>query len=198
MAPRHAFRVYPDDGEGRSPLTFFKFWNRRDGGNNDKEIGAGPDDGHGLFLCDRRLGGRIGSSKCQQHRGCQRIGRRRWRHHRGCREASDPVRLWRCAVAASSQAAVDQLIGSGWEFAITPYLWASGTKAKIDTPQGENIKVDESFTDILDALKFAMMGAFEAKHGRFVSVHDLMYLSLGSSARGDGDHRPDTGQGECR
>jgi hypothetical protein len=74
--------------------------------------------------------------------------------------------------------------GSGWEFAVTPYLWASGAKVKIETPQGENFKVDESFGDILGDLKFALMGAFEAKHGRFVSVQDLMYLSLGSSADG--------------
>lgn len=90
-------------------------------------------------------------------------------------------------VASASSLAATQSTssgGSGWEFAITPYLWASGAKVKIETPQGENIKVDESFTDILDDLKFALMGAFEAKHGRFVSVQDLMYLSLGSSAAG--------------
>jgi len=88
--------------------------------------------------------------------------------------------------AASSLAAAQSTAssGSGWEFAVTPYLWASGAKAQIETPQGENLKVDESFIDILGDLKFAMMGAFEAKHGRFVSVQDLMYLSLGSSADG--------------
>lgn len=73
---------------------------------------------------------------------------------------------------------------SGWEFAVTPYLWMSGTKADIDTPQGESIKVDESFIDILGNLKFAFMGSFEAKNGRFVAVQDLMYLSLGTSADG--------------
>jgi hypothetical protein len=89
-------------------------------------------------------------------------------------------------VTASSLAAAQSTSsgGSDWEFAGTPYLWASGAKAKIETPQGENINVDESFTDILGDLKFAMMGAFEAKHGRFVSVQDLMYLSIGSSAHG--------------
>jgi len=89
-------------------------------------------------------------------------------------------------MSASSLAAAQSTSsgGSGWEFAITPYLWAAGTKAKIETPQGENINVDESFTDILGDLKFAMMGAFEAKHGRFVSVQDLIFLSLGSSADG--------------
>jgi len=88
--------------------------------------------------------------------------------------------------AASSLAAAQSTAsgGSGWEFAVTPYLWMSGTKVDINTPQGEDIKVDASFIDILGDLKFAMMGAFEAKHGRFVSVQDLMYLSLGSSADG--------------
>jgi hypothetical protein len=87
---------------------------------------------------------------------------------------------------ASSLAAIQSTNpgGSGWEFAVTPYLWASGAKTKIETPQGEDIKVDQSFGDILDDLKFALMGAFEAKHGRFVSVQDLIYLSLGTSADG--------------
>jgi hypothetical protein len=87
-------------------------------------------------------------------------------------------------VAASSLAAAETTGsgGSGWEFAVTPYLWAAGMKAKIETPQGEDIKVDESFTDVLGDLKFAFMGAFEAKHGRLVSVQDIIYLSLGSSA----------------
>jgi len=74
--------------------------------------------------------------------------------------------------------------GSGWEFAVTPYLWAAGMKMNIDTPQGEDIKVDESFTDILPDLKFAFMGAFEVKHGRFVSVQDIIFISLGESADG--------------
>jgi len=89
--------------------------------------------------------------------------------------------------AASSLAAAQSTAsgGSGWEFAITPYLWASGMKVDVDTPQGEHISSDVSFGDILGDLKFAMMGAFEAKHGRIVSLQDLMYLSVGSSASGD-------------
>ncbi len=75
--------------------------------------------------------------------------------------------------------------GSGWEVSVTPYGWLSGMKADIDTPQGEHIEVDESFFDILDALKFTFMGAMEARHGRFVTVHDVMFMSLGTSAGGD-------------
>lgn len=101
-------------------------------------------------------------------------------------EAADSSDYRVAGIAASSLSATQSTSsgGSGWEFAITPYLWASGTKVDIDTPQGESIKVDESFFDILDDLKFAMMGAFEARKGRFVMVNDLMFLSLGSSADG--------------
>lgn len=101
-------------------------------------------------------------------------------------EAADSSDYGLAGVAASSVAAAQSTGsgGSGWEFAVTPYLWASGTKVDIDTPQGESIKVDESFTDILGDLKFAFMGTFEVKHGRFVSVQDIIFLSLGSSADG--------------
>ncbi len=102
-------------------------------------------------------------------------------------EATDSSDYRVAGVAASSLAAAQSASsgGSGWEFAVTPYLWAAGTKVDIETPQNEDIKVDESFFDILDDLKFAFMGAFEVKHGRFVSVQDIMFLSLGSSADGN-------------
>jgi hypothetical protein len=74
--------------------------------------------------------------------------------------------------------------GDRWEFTIAPYLWASSMKADISTPQGENVQVDESFTKILSAIKFAFMGAFDARKGRFVTVHDLIFLHTGSSTKG--------------
>jgi hypothetical protein len=99
---------------------------------------------------------------------------------------SDPstYRVATAAAATATAASSTQPSGSGWEFAVTPYLWMSGTKVDIETPQGEDIKVDESFTDILGDLKFAFMGAFEVKHGRFVSVQDIIYLNLGTSGSG--------------
>jgi hypothetical protein len=106
----------------------------------------------------------------------------------GAAEAADPSTYRVSGIAASAAASVAAQSassgGSDWEFAVTPYLWMAGTKADIDTPQGESINTDESFFDILDDLKFAFMGAFEVKHGRFVSVQDMMFLSLGSSADG--------------
>ena len=71
-----------------------------------------------------------------------------------------------------------------WEVTVAPYLWASAMKVDIATPQGENVEIDESFTDILGAIKFVFMGAVEARRGRFVTVTDLIFLSTGSETEG--------------
>ena len=73
---------------------------------------------------------------------------------------------------------------TNWSFAFTPYLWAASTHAKIKTPQGETIRVRQSFRDLLSDLKFAAMGTFEARRHRFVVVSDLIYLHLGAGASG--------------
>lgn len=72
-----------------------------------------------------------------------------------------------------------------WEVTITPYVWATGLTLDVDTPQGEQVELDDSFTDILDNLKFTGMGALEARHGRLILISDLIFLSTGSSEEGD-------------
>jgi hypothetical protein len=73
---------------------------------------------------------------------------------------------------------------SGWEVSVVPYVWASAIKADVTTPQGENIDIFESFTDILGKIKFVFMGALDARHERFVTVQDLIFMSLESSDEG--------------
>jgi hypothetical protein len=73
---------------------------------------------------------------------------------------------------------------NGWVFISTPYLWASSSKTQLTTRQDENITVKDSFFDLLKDLKFALIGASEARHGRLVLLGDLMYVSLGTSANG--------------
>lgn len=74
--------------------------------------------------------------------------------------------------------------GDGWEVAVVPYIWASAVKADIETPLGENVEIDESFTDILGNLKFVFMGAMDIRHDRFVAVQDLIFLSMESKDEG--------------
>lgn len=72
----------------------------------------------------------------------------------------------------------------GWHFAVTPYLWAPKISAEIDPVQDGSVDMDTSFTDILSNLKFAFMGAFDARNGRFVMLGDIIYLHVGSEADG--------------
>ncbi|HEU0311460.1 MAG TPA: hypothetical protein VFR36_09610 [Sphingomicrobium sp.] len=86
--------------------------------------------------------------------------------------------------SASDETAATGAGDDDWEVTVVPYGWLSGMKLDIDTPQGEQIGVDESFGDILDVLKFTVMGAMEERKGRFVAIQDLIYLSTESKGEG--------------
>lgn len=71
---------------------------------------------------------------------------------------------------------------SDWEFSAGAYLWMAGLKGDVGvSTEVQPIALDFSFGHILDALKFATMGTFEARKGRFMGSADLLYLSLGGS-----------------
>lgn len=71
---------------------------------------------------------------------------------------------------------------SDWEVGVSAYFWASGMKGDVRAVEGtEPAKVDLSFGDIFDSLKFAGMGTLQARHDRFVMVADVGYVSLGAS-----------------
>ncbi len=75
---------------------------------------------------------------------------------------------------------------SGWQFSAAPYFWMSGLKGDMGVVEEvEPVAVDLSFFDILDALKFALMGTFDARNGRFVATADIFYLSMGTSKNVD-------------
>ena len=89
------------------------------------------------------------------------------------------------AVAHSAEQEAANPGNDGWEVIVVPYLWASGMKADISTPQGEGVDIDQSFTEILSDIKFTFMGALQARRGRFVTVQDLIFLSMESKDEGD-------------
>ncbi len=82
-------------------------------------------------------------------------------------------------VAWSSPSAAQE---APWEFAITPYLWASGMKAKVSPPRAASSHtVDVKFKDIIENLDgVPVIAAGEIRKGRFGLVADLMYLPLES------------------
>ena len=69
---------------------------------------------------------------------------------------------------------------SGWDFAVSPYLWAPGINASVGTALG-TVGVDKSSSDVLSDLDLAFMGAFEARNGRWGLIADLFYAKLSQS-----------------
>ncbi len=70
----------------------------------------------------------------------------------------------------------------GWRFrgSLYGYLPSLGGSASVPTePNGVPINVDAD--QILDSLKFMLMGAFDAHNGRWGAFTDLMYFNLGAT-----------------
>jgi hypothetical protein len=86
--------------------------------------------------------------------------------------------------SASTEGAPAETGKTKWEFINIPYVWATSSKSTFTTRQGESVTSKLSFFDLLGDLKFGLMGAGEAKHGRLVLTSDFVYGHLGSSASG--------------
>jgi hypothetical protein len=64
-----------------------------------------------------------------------------------------------------------------WQFQFSPYFWLAGLHGTGGIGN-RTTEVDESFSDVFDALNFAFMGTFEARKGKFISLTDLEYVSV--------------------
>ena len=71
---------------------------------------------------------------------------------------------------------------SDWQFAMHLYGWLSDLEGDIRAAGDvEPAEVDLSYGKVLDHLKFAAFGAFEARKGRLIFLSDLTYAHLGAS-----------------
>ena len=78
----------------------------------------------------------------------------------------------------SSESPVPQTVDPDkWQFQVTPYFWLAGLHGTGGVGN-RTTNVDESFSDVFDALNFALMGTFEARKGKFISLTDLEYVSV--------------------
>jgi len=57
----------------------------------------------------------------------------------------------------------------------------SSLKGDMGVGGAEPVGVDLSFGDILSHMKFALMGTFDARHGRFVASGDMLFLKMSAS-----------------
>jgi opacity protein-like surface antigen len=71
--------------------------------------------------------------------------------------------------------------GTDWTFDFTPYIWGAGMSGKVEAGALPTINVDMSFSDILDNLDAGLMGAFEARKGRWGFLFDAIYMKLKDS-----------------
>lgn len=69
-----------------------------------------------------------------------------------------------------------------WQVEVTPYLWLTALKGDTQIGAGPVAKTDMSATDVLNILDFGLMGALEARKGRWSVLLDGMYAKLSDSA----------------
>ena len=79
-----------------------------------------------------------------------------------------------CVLLATAASAQD----TDWKYALTAYLWTTKTGVSAETPTGETVEAELSFSDALQDLDFAFMGAFEARKGKLSLFTDGMYFKL--------------------
>lgn len=64
-----------------------------------------------------------------------------------------------------------------WHFQFSPYFWLASLHGTGGVG-GRTTQVDMSFGDIFGSLKFALMGVFEARKGKFILLTDMEYVSI--------------------
>jgi len=80
---------------------------------------------------------------------------------------------------------------SGWRFEFSPYVWGANMDGTLRIGTWEK-KSSASFSDLLSKLDVGLMGAFEARKGRWGILADSIYMKLSDSGttpigRIDGD-----------
>ena len=72
----------------------------------------------------------------------------------------------------------------GWQFEISPYVWAAGLDGTIKPlPIGPSFESSLSFGDILDNLDAGIFITGSARRDRFVLVGDVYYISASDTVR---------------
>ena len=96
----------------------------------------------------------------------------------GTAKVDRPPSVPAVTTTTSSETPVPQTVDADkWQFQFSPYFWLAGLHG-VGGVGNRTTRVDESFSDVFDALNFAFMGTFEARKGKFISLTDLEYVSV--------------------
>lgn len=92
--------------------------------------------------------------------------------------ATGPTIAAKATTSSKTAPQVPQAVDSDkWQFQFSPYFWMAGLHGTGGTA-ARTTSVDESFSDVFDALNFAFMATFEARKGKFISLTDVEYVSV--------------------
>jgi hypothetical protein len=80
---------------------------------------------------------------------------------------------------------------SDWVFTAAPYAWLAGINGSVGAFGQDPVDIDLSFSDVLKNFDVGLMGAGEARNGRFSIASDFMWVKLS----GDRDLPPVLGGG---
>ncbi len=95
------------------------------------------------------------------------------------------------AAHAQASASGDASAGGDWRYSLSVYGYVPSLSGDSSFPASSGSTVDVSGDEILDALKFTFMGAFDAHNGRWGVFTDFIYLDLGDTKRGTRDFTVD-------
>lgn len=92
------------------------------------------------------------------------------------------------AIAAAAPMSAQAQTSESWKFQLSLYGWFPAISGDSSYPvQTGGANIDVSSEDVIDALKFAFMGNFEARKGKWGVWTDLVYADFGSSKNGTRD-----------
>lgn len=67
-----------------------------------------------------------------------------------------------------------------WHFSVSPYLWLAGTHGTVGA-FGRDVGFKASIGDLLSHFRFGLLGAAEARHNRFLTNIDMIWMRLGDN-----------------
>jgi hypothetical protein len=84
-------------------------------------------------------------------------------------------------LALASPAGAEPPPPRDWDLALFGYLWMAGLEADVESEFGD-VRIDQSFSDILQDLELGAMAALDARYRRFVLFIDGVYTKVGDDS----------------
>ena len=81
-------------------------------------------------------------------------------------------------VANAADVAPEPPVEPDWVFTAAGYVWLSGIDGSVASFGAPETDIDLSISDVLKNFEVGLMGAGEARHGRFLLATDFMWAKL--------------------